>query len=106
MAPGDVHQGILLEVDPLPSMALEDIVAKASDTATVVLLEVTDPHNVGAILPHLRSAAVFGADAIVMPQYHEQRYHSHLGQMRLWCLGACAHCDGGKFEASHGISQV
>ena len=66
--PGDVHQGILLEVDPLASLSLEDIAEAATDSATIVLLDqVTDPHNVGAIL---RSAAVFGASAVVMPQHH------------------------------------
>lgn len=68
LAPGDVHQGILLEVSPLESLALEDLVQEASDHTAIVLLDqITDPHNVGAIL---RSAAVFGAAAIVMPQYH------------------------------------
>jgi 23S rRNA (guanosine2251-2'-O)-methyltransferase len=61
-----VHQGIALECDRLPEPGLEDILAKHKDgdSIIVVLDQITDPHNVGAIL---RSAAGFGAHAVVMP---------------------------------------
>lgn len=55
-----VHQGILLEADPLPE---RDIASLADARLIVVLDQVTDPHNVGAVL---RSAAVFGVEALVM----------------------------------------
>jgi 23S rRNA (guanosine2251-2'-O)-methyltransferase len=59
-----VHQGILVEADPLPALALDDL---PDARLLVVLDQITDPHNVGAIL---RSAAAFGADGLVMTAHH------------------------------------
>jgi len=66
LPPGAVHQGIALAADPLPGLGVEDLAyaAKDKDNAVVMVLDqVTDPHNVGAIL---RSAAAFGALGVVM----------------------------------------
>jgi 23S rRNA (guanosine2251-2'-O)-methyltransferase len=65
-----VHQGIALEADPLPEAFLQDLMIKAEsrpESLLVVLDQVTDPHNVGAVL---RSAAVFGALAVIMQDRH------------------------------------
>ena len=64
LTPDAVHQGLYLEADPLPSPAVEDVAAKGT---VLVLDQITDPHNVGAIF---RSAAAFAATAIVTTQRH------------------------------------
>lgn len=63
-----VHQGVLLECDPLPEPSLEDLISAAGDGRPLLLLDqVTDPHNVGAIL---RSGAVFGCGGLIMTRRH------------------------------------
>lgn len=59
-----VHQGVILETGPL----LERPVTTLADARLVLLLDqVTDPHNVGAIL---RSATAFNADAVIVTRRH------------------------------------
>jgi 23S rRNA (guanosine2251-2'-O)-methyltransferase len=66
--PQSVHQGAALEVDPLDWGSVSEVCAPRGGTPTALLLDrVTDPHNVGAIL---RSAAVFGACAVIAPHRH------------------------------------
>ena len=61
---GAVHQGIAINVAPLPHYVIDDIEQDQSGNQCVVVLDqVSDPHNVGAIL---RSAAVFGAKAVIL----------------------------------------
>jgi len=64
LAPDAVHQGLYLEADPLPAPAVEALPAQG---IVLVLDQITDPHNVGAIF---RSAAAFAATAIVTTQRH------------------------------------
>jgi 23S rRNA (guanosine2251-2'-O)-methyltransferase len=59
-----VHQGILLEASPLPQPRLDQI---SREGTVVVLDQITDPHNVGAIF---RSCAAFGATALVATARH------------------------------------
>ena len=67
--PQSVHQGAALEVKPLNWGSVQDVCLAAGESAPrVVLLDrVTDPHNVGAVL---RSAEVFGAQAVIAVQRH------------------------------------
>jgi 23S rRNA (guanosine2251-2'-O)-methyltransferase len=63
-----VHQGLLLEAEPLPEPSLDELVERAVQSGPLVLLDhVTDPHNAGAVL---RSAAAFGAAGLIMTRRH------------------------------------
>jgi 23S rRNA (guanosine2251-2'-O)-methyltransferase len=64
LLPDAVHQGLYLEADPLPSPAVEAVPAKG---VVLVLDQITDPHNVGAIF---RSASAFAVTAIITTQRH------------------------------------
>jgi 23S rRNA (guanosine2251-2'-O)-methyltransferase len=67
---GAVHQGLAAKVHPLPDRGIEDVIAAAEgqEHAHVMILDqVTDPQNVGAIL---RSAAAFGALAVILTERH------------------------------------
>ncbi len=62
------HQGLVLEVEPLEIPWLDEVLSNPDPRAPLVLLDqVTDPHNVGAII---RSAAAFGARAIITQDRH------------------------------------
>ncbi len=70
MVPGDApHQGLVIEVDPLEDIWLGDLLLEGKDNNRPLLIldQVTDPHNVGAVL---RSAAAFNALAIITQDRH------------------------------------
>jgi len=64
LGPDAVHQGLLAEADPLGSPELDTL---AQQGIVLVLDQITDPHNVGAIM---RSAAAFAVKAIVTTARH------------------------------------
>lgn len=66
---GAVHQGLALRAGEPPAAALEDLPANRGAVA-LMLDQVTDPQNVGAIL---RSAAAFGAVAVILQDRHAPR---------------------------------
>jgi 23S rRNA (guanosine2251-2'-O)-methyltransferase len=65
-----VHQGLALAVEPLAEPDLEDVLRRAASmpgrSVIVLLDEVCDPHNVGAVL---RSASAFGALSVVVTMH-------------------------------------
>ncbi len=69
MVPHDAaHQGMVLETEPLEEVAIEDLLAEAEDGRPLLVLDqLTDPHNVGAIM---RSAVAFDAIGIVTQDRH------------------------------------
>jgi 23S rRNA (guanosine2251-2'-O)-methyltransferase len=64
-----VHQGLLLEARALPEADISDIENKSG--IVLVLDQITDPHNVGAIL---RTAAAFAVDALVVTERHSPEF--------------------------------
>lgn len=67
LPPGAVHQGVALSTEPLDQPDLEDILRSPGETGVLVILDqVADPHNVGAVL---RSAAAFGALAVIQTEH-------------------------------------
>lgn len=69
-----VHQGILIEAEPLGEPTIDDL---AEARLLLVIDQITDPHNVGAIL---RSAAAFGVDALIMTARHSPPLHGALAK--------------------------
>ena len=69
LVPADApHQGVVVEVEPIEDVWLDGLLHGAPERAVLLVLDqVTDPHNVGAIL---RSAAAFGAIGIVTQDRH------------------------------------
>ena len=69
MAKGIRHQGVLAQVSPVEYVELEDILSKArekqEDPFIILLDELEDPHNLGAIL---RSADAAGAHGVIIPK--------------------------------------
>ena len=62
------HQGVVIEVEPLEDAWLDELLTDPPERAVLLVLDqVTDPHNMGAIL---RSAAAFGAIGIVTQDRH------------------------------------
>ena len=68
LGPDALHQGLYLETDALPTLDLD---ALPDDALLLALDQVTDPHNVGAIV---RTAAAFGATGIITTARHSPAF--------------------------------
>lgn len=66
---GAVHQGVAVLCEPLPRVELDSILEQPRHKRRILLVldQITDPHNVGAIL---RTAAAFGVCAIIVQDRH------------------------------------
>ncbi len=83
---GSNHQNVILEASPLKNLDLEDILsedAEKPNSCLIILDQVTDPHNVGAII---RSAAAFSASAVILPEHHSPKENTTIVKC---AAGAC-----------------
>ncbi|EFX83907.1 hypothetical protein DAPPUDRAFT_315299 [Daphnia pulex] len=78
LLPQTVHQGVALQVSPLPELFLNTFLARSPAAKRLVILDqITDPQNVGAIL---RSACAFGFDGVLMTERHSPPLEGVVGK--------------------------
>ncbi|GGA80545.1 23S rRNA (guanosine(2251)-2'-O)-methyltransferase RlmB [Brucella endophytica] len=82
-----VHQGVMIEAEPLPAKRLADL---EESTLLLVLDQVTDPHNVGAIM---RSAVAFGAGALITTARHSPQESGVLAKAASGALEMIPHIE-------------
>jgi 23S rRNA (guanosine2251-2'-O)-methyltransferase len=85
LARGATHQGVVADVEDVPSYGLSDLVAGAGAPLIVVLDGIEDPHNFGAIL---RTADAAGVDGVVVQSRHSA---ARAGATAKTSAGALAH---------------
>lgn len=86
---GSVHQGLVLQVEPLETVPLETLGGGPANQRIVVLDQVTDPQNVGSIL---RLCRVFGARALVMTKRHAPPESGALAKVASGALEVVPRC--------------
>ncbi len=82
---GAVHQGCVLEAEPAPVKSMEEI---AGQPIVLVLDQVTDPHNVGAIM---RSAVAMGIETLITTSRHSPQETGVLAKSASGALDMIAH---------------
>ena len=87
---GSSHQGIAMKCAPLEWPALEDIIASSGDDGLVLVLDqITDPHNVGAML---RLCSAFGVSALVMQDRKAPPLSGATAKVAVGCLETVPVC--------------
>ena len=87
---GTVHQGIAIKAAPLEWKPLEIIADNADDNALILILDqITDPHNVGAML---RLCSAFGVCALVMQTRKAPPLSGALAKVAVGCLETVPVC--------------
>ena len=87
---GTSHQGIALKAAPLEWPALEEIADAAPEDGLILVLDqITDPHNVGAML---RLASAFGVSALVMQTRKAPPLAGALAKVAVGCLETIPVC--------------
>ena len=81
LPPHSVHQGVVLEVQPLPQPHLHDLAATGKPL--LMLDQVSDPHNIGAIL---RSAAAFNAGGVIVQEKNAPRESATIAKIAAGAL--------------------
>ncbi len=78
------HQGIIAELSPLDQPSLNELISNSPAKDRIVILDqITDPQNVGAII---RSAAAFGITKIIMPKDHSPEENHAMAKTACGCL--------------------
>ncbi|MFZ4122186.1 MAG: TrmH family RNA methyltransferase [Caulobacterales bacterium] len=88
LPPGAVHQGLAVRAWPLEAVSLLEACAPLDGRTVVVLDGVTDPQNVGAVF---RSAAAFGARAVVMQDRKSPPFTGALAKAAAGAIELIAH---------------
>ncbi len=87
---GASHQGVALRCAPLEWPDISDIAFEAPDDGLIIVLDqITDPHNVGAML---RLASAFGANALVIQDRHAPPLAGALAKVATGCLETVPVC--------------
>jgi 23S rRNA (guanosine2251-2'-O)-methyltransferase len=84
---GAAHQGVALKAAPLEPLALAELASPAAGVL-VMLDQVTDPQNVGAVF---RSAAAFGARGVILQERHAPAFTGALAKAAAGALDATPH---------------
>jgi len=87
---GVVHQGIAMKCAPLEWPALEDICEHAAEDALILVLDqITDPHNVGAMM---RLCSAFGVSALVMQDRNAPPIAGATAKVAVGCVESVPVC--------------
>lgn len=83
IGPGHVHQGILAMVNSIFENNVEKLEFTSQKDRVVILDQVTDPQNIGAII---RSAAAFGINKLIMPSDNSPEENAVIAKAACGCL--------------------